>query len=75
MASLRSWPSYWVFPSAEKKRTDESDVSTGVNYGVASLSSWSKSIENSKIGITRMRASPQDYCLFEHLECVHSVPV
>ena len=38
-----------------KRKKDDSDVATGVNRGVTSFSSWSKSIYNPKMGITRIR--------------------
>ena len=36
-------------------RRDESDVATGVNYGVASTMRWSKSMQNLKTGIMTIR--------------------
>ena len=38
-----------------ERKKDDSDVATGVNYGVTSFSSWAKSIYNPKMGITRIR--------------------
>ena len=38
-----------------KRRKDDFDVATGVNYGVDSFSSWSKCIWNSEMGITKIR--------------------
>ena len=37
----------------EEKKKDDSDVAIGVNYGVASWSSWCKSTCNPETGITR----------------------
>jgi hypothetical protein len=38
-----------------ERKKDDSDVATGVNYGVTSFLSWAKSIYNPKMGITRIR--------------------
>lgn len=43
-----------VFSAVAERYEDESDVATGVNYGVDSSSSWSKSICSLKTGITRI---------------------
>jgi hypothetical protein len=40
-------------------KIDDSDVATGMNYGVASFSSWSKSTCNPKTGLVRIRGSPK----------------
>ena len=38
-----------------KIKEDDSDVATGVNYGVASCLRWSKSIYYPELGIMRIR--------------------
>ena len=41
-----------------KRKNDGDDVAKGVDYGVASFSSWSKSICNPVTCIRRIRGSP-----------------
>jgi hypothetical protein len=53
-----------IISESRKEKKDNSDVLTGVNYGVASFSSWSKSICNPKIGGTRIRGSPKTIASF-----------
>ena len=43
----------------------------GVVYGVASSSSWSKSICNLDISITRIRRSLEDYCLLSKVNTLN----
>ena len=49
---------------------DHSDVATGVKYGVALPSSWSNSMYNSEMGITRITCPLKNiaFCKGEHLE-------
>ena len=46
----------------QDRKKDDSDVATGMNYGVASSSSWSQSIGNPKTGIAENKRT---------LKCVH----
>ena len=39
------------------KKRDDSNVASSVNYGSASVSSWSKFVGNPEIGIMRIRGS------------------
>ena len=39
----------------ERKKKDDSNVVTGMNYGVASFLSWSTSICNHETSISRIR--------------------
>ena len=41
---------------AKKERKD--DIATSMNYGISSSSSWSKSICNPEMGITKIRVLP-----------------
>ena len=44
-----------------------------VNYGVASSLSWAKSICNSpEMGITRIRGTPKDHCLFSKVNTTNN---
>ena len=52
--------SVWEIERSERKK-DNSDVGVGVSYGVASFSSWSKSICNPKPGIARIRGPPTSF--------------
>ena len=60
----------WSEREKDERKQDSSDAATGVNYNVASFSSWSKSICNSETGISKIRATSKDYCLLkgDHLE-------
>ena len=51
--------------SKREGKKDNSDVATGVNYGVASSSSSSKSIYNPKQGIMRIRGPPKTSASFQ----------
>ena len=69
--SLKAQQAQASFKSSQgKRRKIRSNVDTNVNYGVASFLSWSKSICNSKKGITRIRRPQRLLSPFEgeHLE-------
>ena len=48
----------------KKEKKDDTDAATGVSYGVASFSSWSKSICNPQMGFTRIRRPPKTIASF-----------
>jgi hypothetical protein len=48
------------------RKNDNSDIASGVNYGVASFLSWWKSISNPETDNTRIRGL-QDYCLLSKM--------
>ena len=48
---------FFIVQIETSKKKDNSCVDTGVKYGVASFSSWSKSIRNPEISITRIKGS------------------
>jgi len=48
----------------KERKKDDFDVATGVNYGVASFSGWSKSIWDPVMGITRIRGPPTTIASF-----------
>ena len=60
-----------------ERKKDNTDVATGMNYGVASFFSWSKATCNPKWGITRIRGPWQLLPPFEgeHLERVWTTQV
>jgi hypothetical protein len=41
----------------ERRKKDNSDVSTSISYGVASFLSWSKSICNPETGIMKVKGA------------------
>lgn len=55
----KTFTTFDIFLSRRKKKKDDSDVATGVKYGVASFSSWSKSICNLEIDFSRIRGLPK----------------
>ena len=53
----------WKFDNQKRKKGDF-NFATGVNYGVASFSSWSKSICNLIMGIMRFKGPPTTIASF-----------
>ena len=49
------------------RKKDDFDVATIVKYGVASFSSWSKSICNGEMGITRIGGPRMNIAFFQRL--------
>ena len=63
------WDDFQRLPIEKQKKEDDSDVVTAMNRGVASsLSSLSKSICKTEMGITRIRGAQKTVASFQHLE-------
>ena len=45
----------YLFSNKKERKKDDSAVATGMQYGVASFSSWSRSVCNLETGIMRIR--------------------
>ena len=62
---INSQACMWTIKSCLKKKEDDFNVATRMNYVVASALSWSKSILNLELGITRRRGPPKTAVTFQ----------